>query len=335
MLRDIELAQLRRFLAVVEHGSFVDAAQKLNLTQQALSSSIAKMEECAGVRFLDRKRGGRLSLTIFGRLLVARARALTAMSDRTMSEIGMLRDARGGSVTVGIGETMAGRHVATAIRRYHRQQPDVQIRLIEGYTEMMIDKLIAGDVDFVAGGPSHDPAHGADLEYRHLFEIRDVLAVRRNHPLAGARSLSLRDLSEFTWMVPAFRVDVYEAVQLAYMRAKLPPPKRYIRSDAISVGSWLCLDDDYIITASPDLMATLLHNGELVTLDLDESTLTRHACIITRRDMKLSPAADRLLDEIVFEAERYESSLAPTPLSSARSKDDSDEGISRRDTRHA
>ena len=308
-LTDIELSQLRRFVAVVECGSFIEAAQRLNITQQALSSSIARMEDSAGVRFIDRKRGGRLSLTIFGRLLLARARTQIAMSERTMSEIGLLRDARGGSVTIGIGETMAGRSVASAIRRFHAQQPDVQIRLIEGYTELMIEKLIAGEVDFVAGGPSHDPAHTANLEYRHLFEIRDVLAVRRAHPLAGAKNVSLADLTPFTWMVPAFRGDVYDAILLAYMRAKLPPPTHFIRTDAMAVGSWLCLDDDYIITASPDLLGMMLELGGLVLLDVQATTLVRHACVITRRDARLGPAANRLLEEIVFEAERSATTL--------------------------
>jgi DNA-binding transcriptional LysR family regulator len=303
-MHDIELTQLRRFIAVVETGSFMQAAQRLNITQQALSASFARMEDMAGVRFLDRKRGGGLSLTVFGRLLLARARAQIAMAERMLGEIALLRDARGGTVTVGIGETMMGRHVATAIRRYHRQQPDVQIRLIEGYTEMMIDKLIIGEVDFVAGGPSHDPAHGADLEFRHLFEIRDILVVRKNHPLANARELSLRDLTDFTWMMPAFRGDIYEAIQIAHMRAKLPLPKRILRSDAPAIGSWLCMDDDYILTVSPDMVGALIELGGLVPLSLTDTTILRHACLITRRDTRLGPAAQRLLEEIVFEAER-------------------------------
>lgn len=301
---DIELTQLRRFVMVVEAGSFIEAAQRLNITQQALSSSIARMEEMAGVRFLDRKRGGRHSLTVFGRLLLARARTQIALAERMMGEIELLRDARGGSVTVGIGETMTGRHVATAIRRFHRQQPDVQIRIVEGYTEMMIDKLVLGEVDFVCGGPSHDPAHIDMLEFRHLFEIRDVLAVRRTHPLAGARQLSLRDLQDFTWMMPAFRGDIYEAIQVAHMRAHLPPPKRIIRSDASVIGSWLCIDDDYILTVSPDMVGALVELGAMATLDLSETTILRHACLISRRDMRLSPAALRLTEEIMFEAER-------------------------------
>jgi len=53
---DLDITLLRRFVAVVECGTFVAAAQKLCITQQALSTSIAKMEELAGVKFLDRKR---------------------------------------------------------------------------------------------------------------------------------------------------------------------------------------------------------------------------------------------------------------------------------------
>jgi DNA-binding transcriptional LysR family regulator len=312
-VHDIDLTQLRRFIAVVDIGSFMEAAQRLNVTQQALSASIARMEDIAGVRFLDRKRGGRISLTVFGRLLLSRARTQVAMAERMLGEIALLRDARGGSVTVGIGETMTGRHVATAIRRYHRQQPDVQLRLIEGYTEMMIDKLIAGEVDFVAGGPSHDPSHGADLEYRHLFEIRDVLVVRRNHPLAGARELSLRDLATFTWMMPAFRGDIYEAIQIAYMRAKLPPPRSVVRSDSMAVGAWLCMDDDYILTVSPDMVGTLTELGALVVLDLADTTILRHACLITRRDHRLSPATSRLMEEIIFEAEKTYGAVRSVP----------------------
>lgn len=299
-----DIVQIRRFVAVVDCGTFVAAAQKLGLTQQALSASIAKMEALAGVRFLERKRGGRIALTVFGRLLYNRARSLISISERTMSEIALLRSAQGGTVTLGVGETMTGRNVATAIRRYHREQPDVQIRLVEGYTESMIEKLNAGEVDFVVGGPSHDPAVQSLLDFRHLFEIRDTLAVRREHPLACRRGLMLADLAPYSWIVPHYRGDVYEAITVGFMRAKLPPPRRIVRSDAIGLGTWLCLDDDFIITASPDMMGALFSLGAMVPLDVADTTLIRHACVITRHDVKLSPAAGRLMEEIILECER-------------------------------
>ncbi len=310
MRADIELIQLRRFLAIVECGTFVDAAEMLNISQQGLSSSIAKLEDTIGVKLFDRTRGGRLSLTAFGRLLVARGRAQLVMADRMMSELTLLRDARGGSITVGISETMTGRHVAAAILRFHRQQPDVQIRLVEGYTGVMIEGMLAGEVDFVVGSPTADPHIRSELNFRHLFEIRDVLAVRRTHPLSGRTKLKLADLLDYTWMVPAFRGDVYEAIQLACMRAKLRAPRQIIRSDAIVLGTWLCLDDDIIITVSPDMIGAMVDLGGLVTLDVEDTTIVRHACAITRVDVKLSGSASRLLEEIIFEAGRAHGTMA-------------------------
>ena len=104
MIPDLDVAQLKRFVAVVDCGSFAAAARKMNMTQQALSASIARLEKATGVRFLERHRGSAISLTAFGRLLLERARTHLALSDRLMSEIALLRDARGGSIVIGIGE---------------------------------------------------------------------------------------------------------------------------------------------------------------------------------------------------------------------------------------
>lgn len=303
LVHDLDITLLRRFVAVVECGTFVAAAQKLSISQQALSTSIAKMEELAGVKFLDRKRGGRVALTVFGRQLLSRAHSLIALSDQTLAEIRQLREARGGAVTVGIGETMTGRHVAAAIRRFHNQQPDVQIRLLEGYTEKMITLLLRGEVDFVVGGTEHEPADSNQLHFQHLFELRDVLVVRSDHPLADREDVTLEELRPFTWIVPASRGDVYRQLQLGFIRAGLQPPDRILRSDAIVTGTWMFLDDDYIMTASPDLVDALSTLGVVRKLRILDTTIVRHACVITRRDMRLSPPASRLLEEIVLQSE--------------------------------
>lgn len=310
MLSDIEISQLRRFNAIVETGSFVEAARRLNITQQALSASIAKLEDTAGVRFLERKRGSSVHMTAFGRLLLARGRSYLALSDRLTSEIELLRDARGGSVTVGIGETMTGRPVAAAIRRFNRQRPDVQLSLIEGYTESFSERLLSGELDFVIGGPSYEQNQFNDLRVQHLFETRDVLAVRSQHPLVGVPNVGLRELAAYPWIVPGYRGDVYKAIQLAYMKARIAPPVRVVQSDAIALGTWLCLDDDYVVSVSPDLVGAWIAMGALTTLDCQETTLTRPACAITRRHDRLAPAAEMLLNEILREYDGSGASVA-------------------------
>jgi DNA-binding transcriptional LysR family regulator len=304
MLSEIETVQLRRFVAIVECGGFAEAARQLNISQQALSASIARLEDMAGVKFLARRRGTRIELTPEGRFLMARAYTHLAMADRLMSEIGLMRGARGGMVAIGAGETMVGRQVAEAIRSYHKQNPDVQIHLVEGYTEALIERLLTGDLDFVVGGPSYDRGDSDVLDTQFLFEINDVLAVRRGHPLTKLAKVSLSDLSKYTWIIPAYRGDVFKAMQAAYFNAGISAPKRIIRSDAVVLGTWLCLDDDYVVSVSPDMISAWLTHGAMVTLTNADIALTRSACVITRRNARLSPHADRLMQTIVIETQR-------------------------------
>ena len=302
MTPDLDILQLKRFVAVVDCGGFAPAARQLNMTQQALSASIARLEEAAGVRFLDRKRGTGIALTAFGRLLLERARTHLSLSDRLVREIALLRDAAGGSVVVGIGETMTGRPVATAIARFNRQHPDVQLRLIEDYTERLITRLAASEIDIVIGGPSY--ALAGDFAIHHLFDVEDVLAVRAQHPLAGQPRVGLADLALYPWIVPGARNDVFRQIQIAYAREKLAPPRNVLRSDAVTIGTWLFLDNDYIICVTPDMVDNLGHLGLVTTLDCPGFGTKRHACLFTRRPAQLVPAAEKLMAEIIFEVGR-------------------------------
>lgn len=301
MIPDLDTAQLKRFIAVVECGGFAAGARQLNMTQQALSASIARLEETTGVRFLDRRRGSGVALTAFGRLLLERARTHVALSDRLMREIALLRDACGGSVVVGIGETMTGRPVAAAIARFNRQHPDVQLRLIEDYTEKLVARLASNEVDLVIGGPSYALEDTGDFEIQHLFDVEDVLAVRREHPLAGRANVGLAELATYPWIVPGARNDVFRQIQIVYSREQLTPPRNILRSDAVAVGTWLCLDNDYIVFISPDMVGALQHFGLMATLDCPGFGMVRHACLFTRRPAQLAPAAERLMAEIIFE----------------------------------
>ncbi len=301
MAAEIEIAQLRRFAAIVECGSFVEAARRLNITQQALSASIARLEDVAGVRLLDRRRGSSVELTAVGHLLLARARTHLSLSERLMGEIALLRDARGGAVTFGVGETMTGRRVAAAVRRFHKDRSDVQIRLIEGYTEDFADRLLRGELDFVVGSPGESLVDVDELEFRPLFLVRDVLAVRREHPLAGRTNLKLGELAPFSWIVPGFRGDVLKAVQLAFIAEGISPPASIIQSDAVALGTWLCLDGDFIVSVSPDMIGSMVYLGAMTILDIEAPGLVRRGGVIYRRHEKLSPAADQLVREIVRE----------------------------------
>jgi DNA-binding transcriptional LysR family regulator len=297
---NLELLQMKRFLAIIEHGSFSEAARHLFLTQQALSTSIARLEESLDVVLFERSPGGKTSPTLYGQTLVKHAHALLDGERRAVQDLIDMRDAAAGEVVIGVGEVLAGQIVAEAVARIHAQRPDIGITLVEGYSDAMNDLLLKGDVDFVAGTVAHDATLSKYLVHEHLFDRWDVVAARKKHPLANQRNLGLEHLQDYSWIVPRSNPYEYRVICETFITAGLEPPPHFIRSDTISVGLSLLRNENYLIMTSPVLLGPQFGNP-LKILEIDQPTMCRSAGLTYRRHTLLSPAAEALL-QLVREA---------------------------------
>lgn len=300
----MEIKQLKRFLAVVEHGSLAAAAPGLGVTQQALGASITSLERELGMVLLERRPGGQTALTTYGDLLVRHARAILALEGRALEELHAFRDARGGSVMIGIGETFAPEVVAEAVQVFHERRPNVTITLIEDYSEVLVERLLDGKLDFVAGADIGGADQG--LVRFPVYAAKDIVIARAQHPLAGRQGLTLADLQPYTWMAPYSRPADAEVIRDAFLRAGLEPPARFIWTDAPSVGTYLLLMDDYLFMTSPALVTGPLMDRfkALVRLDVGEPTVERRASLIYTQSHP-NPPAMQLMEEIRETSHRH------------------------------
>lgn len=295
----MEIRQLKRFLAVIEQGSLSAAARQLGLTQQAVSTSISKLENEIGLRLFDRAPGGNTRPTPYGRALVRHARSQIAAIGRAEQELHAIRDATRGTITVGIGESFASEIIASAVTRLHSMRPEIRINLIEGYSELLLERLREGEFDFVAGGSGglHPPD---DLIQENFYFSNDVVAARPGHPLAGRASLKLKDLQDYTWLVPYSRASDLKVIIDAFVSERLEPPRRIIGTDAYMVGIHLMLTNDFLIMTPAGLIGGLFggSTGMLDVLDIDKPTVRRNAHLIYSADRPMSPSAAILLQEV-------------------------------------
>lgn len=295
----MELRQLERFLAVIEHGSLAAAARQLGLTQQALSASLAGLEESLGVRLFDRAPGGVTRPTECGLALVRHARAQLAGAGRARQELRSLSDGHAGAVTIGVGEAFAGEVIVAAINRFRRAQPAVRINLIEGYSESLCSRLYSGEFDFIAAGVSdYELAPGFDREL--IYSSADVLVVRPEHPLAHRRQLTLADLQGFPWLVPYSRAADLNIIIEAFVAENLQPPREIVGSDAYRLGMQLMKASDLLLMVSPALVGPELMADPpmLCVLSLDRPTVLRSASLIYPTDRPMTPQAALLLGEV-------------------------------------
>ena len=177
----MELRVLQYFLAIAREESISRAAEYLHITQPTLSRQIKELEDELGRRLFVR--GSRkITLTEEGMLLRKRAEEITALLDKTESEITAAGEAVGGDVFIGCGETEGMNVIISAMKKMNEAYPDVHFHLYSGNDEDVSERLLSGLIDFGLFVGSTDLEK---YDYVRLPE-QDTwgLVLRKDHPLA-------------------------------------------------------------------------------------------------------------------------------------------------------
>jgi len=187
--------QLEHLLAVADTRSVSRAAERLFITQSALSRSIQALEEDLGALLFDRI-GKRIALTPLGSHVVARAARLVRDADELQRSVEIFRQGEGGRMRLGMGAGPAAMLMTPLLCHMAMQHPRVQVAVTRGPTELQLMQLRAGQLDaLVLDARSVVPA--PDLVTESIAELRTCFACRAGHPLAGRDSVSIADLLAF------------------------------------------------------------------------------------------------------------------------------------------
>jgi LysR family transcriptional regulator, hydrogen peroxide-inducible genes activator len=186
----MEVNQLRYVCAVADTGNFSRAAERCQIAQPSLSQQVLKLEEDLGVKLFDRL-GRRIRLTEAGRAFIPRARAILEQMEAARSSAAEKNaDLRGG-VAVGVIPTVAPYLMPSYASSFAKRYPDAKLRIVEETTSVLVGGLRDLSIDAAILAL---PLRHKDLE---LFPIRTeplFAVLRRDHPLASAKSLALKDL---------------------------------------------------------------------------------------------------------------------------------------------
>ncbi|MEI7058198.1 LysR family transcriptional regulator [Nocardioides sp. CCNWLW239] len=190
----MEIGQLRYFVAVVDHGSFTAAAQRLHVSQSGISAQLAKLERELGHDLLVR--GPRnVRLTHAGETLLPRARDAIRAIEGVRQSADELSDLIHGHVRLGMiaGCTIPG--FLDAVAAFHREHPGVSVELVEDTSDRLQQRTSAGELDLALishAGPVID-----DLATASVSDERLAVITPAGHRLAGAEP-RLGDLHDET-----------------------------------------------------------------------------------------------------------------------------------------
>lgn len=258
----LESRRLRHFLTIYELGSIGQAADKLLLTQPALSKSIRQLEDDLRVRLFDRTPMGVVPTT-FGRALALHAKAIEAQVRQAEAQISSLRGVTRGSVTIGIGPSVATNLMPLATITLQTLQPDIELSVTEGLVDDLIPALRRGEINIAVGAwpKVADPAFTTEVL------LQDVICIyaRSDHPLATGRH-EMHELLAHPWAMPPSTQRWRQQLEEQFFARGISPPKPAVVSNSSTFLRALLHRGDYLSFLPRQL--SIAEPG-LVAIDVD------------------------------------------------------------------
>jgi len=206
----LEIRHLETLQAVRDGGSLLEAAERLHVTQSALSHQLRDLETRLGTPLLNRRtRPARL--TTAGLRVVALADDVLPRLRATERELARLAQGRTGRLHMAIECHSCFQWLMPALDAFRQQWPEVALDLSAAFSFAPLPALVRGDLDLVV---TSDPQPLEAVQYVPLFRYELVLAVAVQNPLARRRHVEPADLADQTliaYPVDRQRLDVYTA----------------------------------------------------------------------------------------------------------------------------
>ncbi|MDX6439023.1 MAG: LysR family transcriptional regulator, transcriptional activator of the cysJI operon [Gaiellaceae bacterium] len=186
----MDTRQLAAFVAVVERRSFSQAAERLGVTQPAVSLQVRALEKRLGTQLLDRS-GRRVEPTEAGLRLYRGAQRLLSLEEQLLDELaGEGEGELGGELQLGASTGPAAIVVPLLLCEFQRVHPGVKISLTVSDTQSVVERVAARELELGIVGAAR---RHRSVRFEPFFDDEVILACPPSHPFAG-RTVSLEEL---------------------------------------------------------------------------------------------------------------------------------------------
>ena len=289
----IQLDDIDYFLAVAEEGQVRKAAQRLGVSQPAVTKGLQRLEKALGFELFERSVKGmtptRVAEQFRRRTSDLRGALRDAVKEATDLHLGAL-----GLLRVGVSPLYAQKLFVPAYVQLHRQRPAATVRASVHLNDELWRLLRQGELDLTLSSlPSHVPE---DLRTVALMQDDLCMVVRAAHPLLGRRRLKFADLAEVQWMLPGPDVAARRHVEARLAQAGLPPPRiaLEVSNTAGHMRQILCETDLVSLMSESMLAGETAEN--LVVLPLAQARIPRAVGITVLKGATPAPLTTRFVE---------------------------------------
>lgn len=287
---EVQIGQLRCFLAVAEERHFTRAARELGLAQPSVSALVRRLEADVGSELFHRTKG-RITLTAAGEALLPYARRIVADVEAAETQLHEVGDLGRGRIAVGATPSLTASLVPPVLARFHAAYPRIELALREAGSDDLVSAVEEGAVDVAL---VILPVRHEILETQALLREELVLAVAPDHALARRKTIAVADLRDVPLVMFREGYDLRSATEAACREAGFAPTfaieggemDGVLRLTAAGLGA--AIVPSIVVAQAPALRA----------VRIAQPALTRTIGLAHRRDRRLSRASQELVDTV-------------------------------------
>lgn len=261
------------------------AAERLFLTQPAISKTLKELEEIIGSDLMVRNRGG-VSLTKEGEVFLHFAEMSVAALQQGLDGVERLGRVGGQSLSVGVLPSVAARLMPVVTRIFADLAPDVTLHMADGPHGYLVDQLRQGSLELVIGRLGA-PDSMKGLSFTQLYNEIVEFVVRPNHPLLA--DPDMRRIGEWTVISPPESAAIRPLLERILIAQGVGDIPDRIETVSGAFGRNYVRSSDAIWAISSGVVAQEIAEGTLVRLPFDTSLTKGPVGLMTRADAQSSP----------------------------------------------
>ncbi|MBR7794783.1 LysR family transcriptional regulator [Agaribacter marinus] len=217
---------------VMEVGSFTKAAERLNMTQSAVSHAIASLESEWGVTLLIRDRRKGIALTEVGQKILPHMREVLNNMEKINQEVALATNLEIGTIHIGTFSSASSCLLPKILAKFQKKHPKIEFRFYEGTYEEITEWLNSGiiDIGFVVEDRST-----SDFDLVPLIKDEMVIAFHPEHKFFNKQTVNMQDLQDEPFIMPT---GMYQAhVEALFKQANVKPVIRFEVHDCNTIAN--------------------------------------------------------------------------------------------------
>lgn len=268
----IDPRALRTYLVVCREGSITGAAQKLNISQPAVSVTISQLEQALGTTLFERRRSG-IILSPAGKALMRRSEALEALLQTAVEEVALAQRAIAGPFRIGGTPGALASLVPQFVSALTRHGMRFSVHVIERSDADLMEMLRKGEIDaaMVTTGIEAVPE---DLEEHSLFRDTFGLIVGRANAHLPER-ISLGETTHLPWIMPEAAGAFKRQISALFLVTDTPLPADVVRCDSLLTTLALVRTTGYVTIMPHGVASAEVNAGSLRAIEITDAPVNR------------------------------------------------------------